>query len=137
MPKLSEIYGGNYLKADDIKDRGDVNVVIENVSIMDADDGKKKAVLHFKGKDKTLVLNVTNANMVDELLGSDDTDEWIGRRICLYTTKVDFQGKRVLAIRVKAARVEAAKGRAVKPPPEPEPETDPDIPDEALEEPPF
>jgi hypothetical protein len=126
MPKLSEIYGGNYMKAEDIAGR-EVNVVIEEVSIMKDKDDKKKAVLHFKGKDKTLPVNVTNANMIEELLGTDDTDDWVGQRICLYTTKVDFQGKRVLAIRIKEA-----KG-ASKPAPEPEPDpveelTDDDIP---------
>lgn len=119
--KLGEIYGGNYLKADDIKDRGDVNVVIEEITIAEVDDGKKKAVLHFRGKDKTLMLNVTNANMLEEITGSDDTDDWIGKRICLYTAKVDFQGKRVLAIRVKAATGGKPKAR---PEPEPEPVTE-------------
>ena len=124
MPKLSEIYGGNYMKADDIKDRGDINATIESVSIMEGDDGKKKAVLHFQNTDKTLPLNITNANMVTELLGSDDTDDWGGERICLYTCKVDFQGKRVLAIRIKAA---AAK---VKPKPEPKTEPEEDFGDD-------
>jgi hypothetical protein len=112
MPRLSEIYGGNYLKAEDLGSLSPV-VIIEEVSVMSADDGKKKLVLHFHGKDKTLVLNVTNANMVQELLGSDDTDDWLGKRIRLYTTKVDFQGKRVSAIRIKAASKAA-------PPPEPD-----------------
>jgi len=132
MPKLNEIYGGNYLKAEDLKDHGAVNVVIENVSITEMEDGKKKAVLHFKGKEKTLPLNVTNANMLDELLGSDDTDDWIGRRICLYTTKVDFQGKRVLAIRIKAAT-----SGVTKPVAKPEPEPEPDEIENELEDAPF
>jgi len=127
MPRLNEIYGGNYLKAEDLKDRGDVNVIIDNISIMEGDDGKKKAVLHFKGKDKTLPLNITNANMVEELLGSDDTDDWIGRRICLYTCKVDFQGKRVLAIRVKGASSTKAA-----PPPPPPPDLDGELTDETV-----
>lgn len=128
MPKLREIYGGNYLKADDIKDLGDVNVVIENVTVDELEDGKKKAVLHFRGKEKTLVVNVTNANMLEELTGSDDTDDWIGKRICIYTCKVDFQGKRVLAIRVKA-------GTGGKPPaPKPEPAA---VLETELEDPPF
>jgi hypothetical protein len=116
MAKLSEIYGGNYMKAEDIKDRGDVNVTIAGVSITEMEDGKKKAVLAFKNTDKTLPLNITNANMVEELLGSDDTDDWEGRRICLYTCKVDFQGKRVLAIRVKEAAAKS-NGRPATPPP--------------------
>jgi hypothetical protein len=118
VPKLNEIYGGNYMKAEDIKDKGDVGVTIERVSIVEMDDGKKKAVLHFKNSEKTLPLNVTNANMLEELLGSDDTDDWEGKRVCLYTCKVDFQGKRVLAIRIKGAPQKAA-ARAPQPPPPP------------------
>jgi hypothetical protein len=115
MPRLNEIYGGNYLKAEDIAGK-EINVVIEDVTITEMDD-KKKAVLHFKGKDKTLLCNVTNANMLEELLGSDDTDDWVGKRICLYTCKVDFQGKRVLAIRIK----EATSGGKTAPAPAPKP----------------
>lgn len=131
MARLSEVYGGNYLKAEDIKDRGDVNVVIDNVTIADLGDGKKKAVLHFKGKDKVLALNVTNANMLEELFGTDEMDDWIGNKICLYTCKVDFQGKRVLAIRLKAASNGNGARRQAPPPPDPEPVqelTDEDIP---------
>jgi hypothetical protein len=130
MAKLNEIYGGNYMKAEDIKDKGDLNVTIASVSIMEMDDGKKKAVLHFKNSEKTLPLNITNANMMEELTGSDDTDDWEGKRICLYTCKVDFQGKRVLAIRVKEASVKS-NGRPAPPPPPPDPVnelTDDDIP---------
>lgn len=126
MAKLNEIYGGNYMKAEDIKDRGDVRVTIERVSIAEMDDGKKKAVLHFRNTEKTLPLNVTNANMVEELLGSDDTDDWEGKRICLYTCKVDFQGKRVLAIRIKEAGQQTSSKPA--PPPVTEELTDEDVP---------
>jgi len=120
--KLSEVYGGNYLKAEDIKDRGDVTARIASVSVAEFDDGKK-AVLHFEGKAKTLALNVTNANMVKELADSDDTDDWIGLKVTLFATKVDFQGKRVLAIRIK----EAGNGKPAQAPPPPE-LTDDDIP---------
>lgn len=134
MPKLSEIYGGNYMKAEDIAGH-EVNVVIDEVSIMKDKDEKKKAVLHFRGKDKTLPLNVTNANMIEELLGSDDTDEWIGQRVCLYTCKVDFQGKRVLAIRIKEAK--AAKKPAPAAPPPPAHDEDVDGPELTDEDIPF
>lgn len=120
MPKLNEIYGGDYLVAEDIGKGRELVVTIEDVSVMETGEGKKKAVLRFTGKKKTLPLNITNANMVTELLGSNDTDDWEGRRICLYTCMVDFQGRRVLAIRIKGAPTK----KAVKPPPEPEPEDD-------------
>ena len=102
MAKIGDIYGGNYLKAEDLKDKGDVRVTIEKVSY-DEFDGKKRALLYFRGKDKVLPLNVTNANMAAEIFGTDEMDDWIDQRICLYVTRVDFQGKRVDAIRLKAA----------------------------------
>ena len=118
MARLGDIYGGGgtFLKAEDIKGKGDVNVVIESVSY-DEYDGKKRAVLHFRGKEKVLPLNVTNANMVADLLHSEEMDDWEGQRICLYVTKVPFQGKPVDAIRVKEAR----NGTAAAPKPKPEP----------------
>lgn len=122
MARLREIYGGNYLKAEDLAGK-EINAQIEDVTIVEMDE-KKRAVLHFKGKEKTLLCNVTNANMLEELLGSDDTDDWIGKRICLYVCKVDFQGKRVPAIRIKEA---AGNGGGSRPAPKPvahEPVTD-------------
>jgi hypothetical protein len=117
--KTGDVYGGNYLSAEDLNGR-EVTVRIESVSTMtDNDSQKKKLVLHFQGKVKTLVLNVTNANSCQELLGSDETDDWIGRKICLFPTKVNFQGKMVPAIRVKEAAAAKAK-------PKPLPEPDPD-----------
>jgi hypothetical protein len=38
--------------------------------------------------------------MIEEISGSDETDDWAGHQIILYPTKVDFSGRRVDAIRV-------------------------------------
>ena len=45
----------------------------------------KKPVVWFKGKEKPLVLNVTNANSIADMLGPKPS-KWIGGRVCLYTT---------------------------------------------------
>jgi hypothetical protein len=125
MAKVSEIYGGNWMTADDLAGR-EANVTIESVSVHDMNDGKKKAALHFVGKEKALLLNVTNGNTIAELLGTDEMDEWEGHRIRLFVAKVDFQGKRVPAIRVKEA---SANGAKPTPPPPPATELmDDDIP---------
>lgn len=136
--KTREIYGGNYLTAEDLNGKA-VPAVVRDVTLATMNDNKKKAVLHFKNSEKVLALNVTNANMMEELTGSDETDDWIGVRICLYPTKVDFQGKRVLAVRIKAfngagpaqAAPQAPQRASAKPAatparaPEPDPETAP------------
>lgn len=126
MARVSEVYGGNWLTAEDLQGR-EVTATIESVTLHDMNDGKKKAALHFVGKEKALLLNVTNGNTIAELLGTDEMDDWAGQRIRLFVAKVDFQGKRVPAIRVKDAA--AAQRSAPKPPPPPVDETDdPDDP---------
>ena len=50
-----------------------------------------------------MVLNKTNANNVSVLYG-DDTDDWIGRSVELFEAMVEFQGKTVPALRIRAPR---------------------------------
>ena len=95
--KLNNVFGGDYLKAEDLQGKS-VPVVIESVDVKDFDDGKK-LIIRFEGKEKTLVCNRTNASILEETLGSSDTDDWIGKRAVLVTKKVEFQGKLVPAIR--------------------------------------
>lgn len=99
MPKLSEVFQGGFLKAEDLKGKA-VKVTISDVEVKDFDDGKK-ILLHFEGKDKALVANKTNCSIIEEVLGSDDTDDWVGKSITLLTKKVEFKGELVPAIRVK------------------------------------
>lgn len=116
MPKLNEVFTGSYLKAEDLKGRT-VPVTISEVEIKDFDDGKK-VVLRFEGKDKGLVANKTNCSIIAEVLGSDDTDDWVGGTVKLTTKKVEFQGKLVPSIRVVLEEGVAPK--------KPEPPKDPD-----------
>lgn len=99
MPKLSEVFTGNFLKAEDLKGKS-VKVKISDVEVKEFDDGKK-IILKFEGKDKGLVANKTNCAIIEEVTGSDDTDDWIGKSITLYTKKVEFSGRLVPAIRVQ------------------------------------
>ncbi len=98
MAKINDVFGGNFLKAEDLKGKN-AKVTIASVEVKEFDDGNK-LILKFQGKDKALVCNRTNASLIEEVLGSSDTDDWEGKSITLITAKVDFQGKRVPAIRV-------------------------------------
>ncbi len=120
MAKLNDIFGGDYLKAEHLGDRP-VTVTIESVKVKDFDDGSK-LILTFVGKDRALVCNRTNANQIAELLGSSETEDWEGKRIGLCVRKVDFQGKRVNAIRVMDELPKSAQAaQAQRPTPQPEP----------------
>ncbi|MGH8646294.1 MAG: hypothetical protein ACREX4_18275 [Gammaproteobacteria bacterium] len=64
------------------------------------DDEEEKPVVSFLSKDKSLVLNRTNATVLLERYG-DDTDHWIGKSIELIVERVSFRGKLVDAIRIR------------------------------------
>lgn len=98
MANINEVFGGSFLKADDLKG-GSPRVTISQVEVKDFDDGRK-IVVHFQGKEKCLVCNKTNASIIAENTGSTDTDDWVGHTVQLTVKKVEFQGKLVPAIRV-------------------------------------
>lgn len=100
MPKISDIYSSNanFLRCEDLQKKR-VSVTIEDVTVEKIGDDKK-LVLSFEGKEKKLALNKTNARMLEDLTGSDDSESWIGYRITLRPDMTDYQGKRVPCIRI-------------------------------------
>lgn len=99
---ISEAFPTKYLKAADLKDQ-QVRVQMASIEMEDVGDDEMKPVLYFVGKDKGLVVNKTNANNIAAAYG-DDTDDWMGQDLILYPTMVDFQGRSVAAIRVRAPK---------------------------------
>jgi hypothetical protein len=116
--RTREVFTGGFLKAEDLGAASPV-VTIDHYKVDKVGDDRKP-ILFFVGKDRPLVLNVTNANRITEIMGTDEMDDWVGKQIRLYVTKVDYQGQRVPAI-----RVESPKGQAAPPPPPPD---DDDVP---------
>lgn len=104
MPSMDDVYGGDYLKAEDLPLNARVVVTVESVTVAEVgkegEDKQKKLALRFRGKEKLLLLNVTNANMMAEISGSRDYDHWPGHSAILYRTMTDFAGKRVPALRL-------------------------------------
>ena len=95
---LSDVFQSDSLKAADLNGK-DVTATIESFEVVDFDDGKK-IVLHFVGADKTLVCNKTNANTIGDMYGSK-LEGWLGKKITLFPTQTDYQGRQVACIRVK------------------------------------
>ena len=117
--KMSELYPSKFLKGDDID--GETLVVITKLVFEkmkdEAGQEEEKPVLMFKGVDKGLVLNKTNALRIAEQHG-DETDNWPGKRITLTTESVTAFGKTQWAIRVKPER--PASGKGIRPVVQPE-----------------
>ena len=60
-----------------------------------------KTTIHFKERDKALILNKTNAKQIVVFFGGN-TDDWIGKRITLYAEEGTWFGKHGWAVRVAA-----------------------------------
>lgn len=95
--RVSEQFPSKFLKAADINKRPR-RYIMEAVETDNIGDDTKM-ILFLKGLDKGLVLNKTNSNAIVDLYG-DETNDWADQPIMLYSTKVDYQGQKVDAIRV-------------------------------------
>lgn len=117
MPNINDSFPSNYLKASDIRGVEPV-VTIDHVGFEPVGRTKEmKAVVYFKGKEKGLVLNKTNATKISTLSGSPQTEDWEGVRVKLFATETEFAGEMTECIRIKPA----PNGRAAAPPPPPPP----------------
>ena len=115
--KVSELYPSKYLKADDIPGQADATIVsigLEEVG----PDKDLKTIIRFRELSKPLVANKTNCESIADIHG-DETDEWPGKRITLYTCEVSFAGKQTQAIRVRKVAPKAQLQSAPQPVPEP------------------
>lgn len=115
---IDSAFPSAYLKASDLGSSSPV-VTIDRVEVEPVGrDREMKPVLYFKDKEKGVVLNKTNSNMIATLTGSRDTDDWSGCQIRIYATTTEFGGETVECIRVKGvggAVRQAAPQRQVAP----------------------
>ena len=96
-----------WLAAEDIDGRGDVKVTIvacHRHKDVKFEEGRSVAVaysLEFKGKQRRLILNVTNRRRLVAHFGPD-VKAWAGKEITLYIDpKVRLMGKTVSGIRIR------------------------------------
>jgi hypothetical protein len=63
-------------------------------------------VLPFQDQPQALVLNKTNFTALSLMFG-EDTNDWIGAKVSLYPSRVDFKGKVMPTIKVKRTPTKA------------------------------
>lgn len=98
---ISQAFPSKYLRAADLGDKEHTLEIADCVmEAIDEKTGEQKPILYFKGAQKGLVLNVTNANMISHLYG-DDTTRWPGNSLVLFSMMTSFQGKPVQGLRVR------------------------------------
>lgn len=108
--KISEEFPSQYLKASDLEGR-EVRLTMGRVDREEIGTDKK-LVLYFKERDKGLVLNKTNAYTIEAAHG-DDTDDWFGHPLILFSIRTEYQGKPVDGLR---CRVPTPKDNRQTPP---------------------
>lgn len=126
--------------------RGDVGkgvlVTISSISqeniAMEGQPQELRWCLFFTETDKPLVLNSTNAQIIAQITGSEETDYWVGKKIVLYDDPtVSFGGKLVGGIRCRAPRnIPPQTSKPLfnpKPPPAPQPPQAPALPPEEMQ----
>jgi hypothetical protein len=107
MPSVTK-----YLESSDRLIKSDVEIekgqdyewIIDRVTWEELDNMGKidhKWTLWFRGQDKMFPLNKTNCRMVTENLGSDDTDDWVGRKIVLFRTMTQTPSGMKPCIRIR------------------------------------
>lgn len=115
MARLGDAFPSKYLTAADFEDSGDVTATIMSADIETIGQGQDKSqkiIIKLKGLDKAFVCNRTNANTIAKVTGSDDTDDWIGKRITLGAREVEFKGDMMMAIRVSLKKPASAQAAA-------------------------
>jgi hypothetical protein len=108
--RAEDAFPSKFLRSADVKIRPLVVIVshVEMQLVGQGPDQVRKPVLIFEDEAKPMVLNRTNFEILEGVLG--DSDNWSGHRVKISCGPTKFQGKTVDGLRVAAART------AVKPP---------------------
>lgn len=118
MPTIHDLKTSKFLtKADVLKPilvtiagYQQVNVAMEGAA------PEEKYALTFNETEKPMVLNSTNGQLIARITGSEDFDDWIGRKIVLYNDpNISFGGKLTGGIRVREPRNQPAPAPAAAP----------------------
>lgn len=95
----------NYLGHWDVPEDGDLVLTIDHAEQNDVKNergSERKLTLHFVERDyKPMILNATNAKAIGKAHGSNKVEDWEGKRIAIYTTKVTAFGGTTDALRIR------------------------------------
>jgi hypothetical protein len=95
---------GQYLKKEDVNPPQvwTITDAKEQTVAAPGKEPKPKVVLFFDGTKKGLVLNIANGDVLYDMTGQVDPEEWIGQRVELYVDdNVNYAGKRMGGVRVR------------------------------------
>ena len=100
MTHWKKAFPSKYLQAADL-DTPTIGTIkrVTSANVGAGDAVELKLVAQFTDEDiKDCVLNLTRAEAIAGIAGSDDTDQWAGTRVQLSRGSTRYQGKRVSCI---------------------------------------
>jgi|TARA_R110000765_G_C18643842_1_gene574629 hypothetical protein len=96
------------MKASQLSESGDTYVVescVEELIPSQTGPDESKWVLRVEGESKPLILNSTNVLRLVAVMGTDETDDWVGRNVVLYNDPtITYGGSVTGGCRVKAVK---------------------------------
>lgn len=120
MPNINQMASSKYLKTADVPDPLIVTVQgVKQINMAkEGEEPEMKWAIKFHELEKPMVLNTTNIHVAAKVFKSDETDEWRGKEIILYTDpNVSFGGQVVGGLRFRGqekAPVKAPQRQASK-----------------------
>lgn len=132
MPDISQMAESRFLKRADVG-AGKLLTIesCDQQNVAKKDEAPEmKWCLHFSEIEKPVVLNRTNSELVAQITGERNSDNWGGHKVVLYDDPtISFGGKLVGGIRVRAPRNKTAPAPSKPPVSElPEDEDPDDVP---------
>lgn len=100
-----KLFNPLYLGSHDLEPDKEYKVTIEKIErdievIGDGGKKQKKAIIHFKGASKPMILNSTNSKMIAKVTGSKYIEEWIGKSVIIKVLQEKSFGEMMDVIRV-------------------------------------
>lgn len=119
MPHISSMMPSKYMKKEDVPQPALVTIrrfTHENVAAQGQPE-EKKWIMHFNEFEHGIVMNPTNLQLTAIALGSEQTEDWMGKQVVIYNDpNVSFAGKLTGGLRIRAVR-----RKVTEPPPPPPP----------------
>lgn len=120
MPRIGDMKVSKFLKKSDLGDDEEMTFTIKGVSeenVGNDDNPDIKWCLLLKEIDKPMVLNWTNMQLLEMILGSDNTDDWRGKRVRVWhDPSVQFKGELKGGLRIKKGPASSTKAPEPTPP---------------------
>lgn len=114
MPDISEMSESRFLKKEEVGSGKLLTIAScqkENVAKKD-EKPEYKYTLNFEEVEKGMVLNRINSELIAQITGERNSDNWAGFKVVLYSDPtIAFGGKLVGGIRVRAPKGQAAQSQ--------------------------